>query len=164
MKNNSTDHKILWPEEFRPEKSPIFVSNKLTMNVAPELAWAWLIRATRWPEWYPNSANVRYENESSTDLQMGTRFRWKTFGLNLQSEVVEYSPAERLAWNARGVGVWAYHAWLIRPVDGGCVVLTEETQHGLLARLGKLLFPQRIVRLHQLWLEELQRKGQTGRP
>ena len=107
---------------------------------------------------------MRYENQSMADLQQGMRFQWKTFGLNLRSEVVECVPTERLAWNARGFGVRAYHAWLLRPVDGGCEVLTEETQHGFFARLGKVFALGRMSRMHQLWLEELQRKAQSGTP
>lgn len=155
---------IRWPDEFRPDRSPIHVRNELRMIVAPDLAWAWLIRATRWPEWYKNSADVRFENGPGPDLTPGAVFRWKTFGVNLVSEVVEFVPGERLAWNARGLGVWAYHAWLLRKTDGGCEVITEETQHGIACRVGKLLFPNRMFRWHQTWLEELQRQAQTCPP
>lgn len=134
------------------------------MSVPPEVAWAWLVRAVRWPEWYPNSANVRLVDASGPDLQAGTVFRWKTFGASLTSEVVEFVPGERLAWNARGVGIWAYHAWLFQEVEGGCRVLTEETQHGWLCRLGNLLFPNRMFKFHQIWLEQLRRKAQEGLP
>ena len=155
---------IRWLDEFRPDRSPIHVRNELRMNVPAELAWAWLIRAARWPEWYQNSANVRFVNGPGPDLTPGAIFRWKTFGVGLVSEVIEFVPGERLAWNARGLGVWAYHAWLIRKIEGGCEVITEETQHGFACRLGKLFFPNRMFRWHQGWLEELQRRARTGGP
>ena len=164
MEGGSKDQAIRWPEKFRPEKSPVFVSNRLTMDVAPERVWAWLVRAVWWPSWYPNSADVRYEEQTSPDLREGTKFQWKTFGLRLRSTVVEHVPTQRLAWTADGFGIQAYHAWLIRPAEGGCEILTEETQHGLLARAGKVLFPRRMERLHQVWLEELRRKARNGSP
>ena len=155
---------IHWPDEFRPDRSPIHVRNELRMNVPVELAWAWLVRATRWPEWYKNSAKVRFVEGPGPDLTPGAVFRWRTFGVGLVSEVMEFVPGERLAWNARGLGVWAYHAWLFRKVEGGTEVITEETQHGFACRLGKLLFPNRMFRWHQTWLEQLQRQAQGGRP
>lgn len=155
---------IRWPREFLPANAPVFAHNELNLPVPPEAAWAWLVRATVWPSYYPNSANVRYENEPGSDLRPGTRFRWKTFGANLLSEVVEFEPCHRLAWTADGLGIRAYHAWLLEPTPTGCRIVTEETQHGWLCRLGKLLFPGRMERQHQVWLEQLSRVAQAGPP
>ena len=74
----------------------------------------------------------------------------------MTSEVREFVPGERLAWNARGRGVWAYHAWLIQKVDSGCRVLTEENQYGLLCELQDIFLPNRMHNGHQMWLEQLQ--------
>jgi len=65
-----------------------------------------------------------------------------------------------LAWDAKGIGILAYHAWLIIPTASGCTVLTEETQYGFLCRLGKLFMPNRMHQYHQLWLEGLKRKAE----
>jgi Polyketide cyclase / dehydrase and lipid transport len=156
---------IRWPREFHPARAPVHVRNELRMDVHPDIVWAWMIRAARWPEWYPNSDNVRFLHPPGPDLQAGTVFRWKTFGVNLTSEVQEFVPGERLAWNARGVGVRAYHAWLVqRTDDGGCHVLTEETQHGWLCRLSQRVFPHRMSKFHQIWLERLQEMARHGLP
>ncbi len=32
---------IHWPDEFRPERAPVFVTNHLVMNAPPERVWAW---------------------------------------------------------------------------------------------------------------------------
>jgi len=48
--------------------------------------------------------------------------------------------------------------------DGSTHVLTEETQNGWLARLGKLLMPNRMAANHQLWLEGLSARGESGPP
>jgi len=155
---------IRWPEEFDPKKCPIHVRNELAMKVRPEYAWAWLIHAVRWPSWYSNSHNVHIEDSSGPDLGPGVHFRWKTNGVSLRSKVLEFMPCERLAWDARAFGVQAYHAWLIEPRPDGCWVLTEETQKGWLARLGALLMPQKMHRVHQLWLERLQSMAGDGPP
>ena len=69
---------------------------------------------------------------------------------------------ERIAWSARALGVLAYHAWLITPTEGGCLVITEETQHGFLARANRLVFPRRMGEWHQRWLEGLQARAAEG--
>jgi hypothetical protein len=91
-------------------------------------------------------------------------FTWRTFGVNVKSTVQEFIPNERLAWSARGLGVDAYHAWLLTPCPSGTRVITEETQYGTLARLQKLFLPGRMRRGHQLWLENLSAKVQSGPP
>jgi uncharacterized protein YndB with AHSA1/START domain len=155
---------IVWPDRYAPAKAPIHVRNELQMAVPPERVWAWLLRAPLWPSWYPNSKNVRFLEGQPPDLVLGTRFRWTTFGVNIVSSVREFVPNQRIAWDAQGLGLDVYHAWLITPTPGGCHVLTEETQHGLVARAGKLLFPNRMYRFHQVWLERMAEKAAGGLP
>jgi hypothetical protein len=149
---------IRWPEEFAPTRAPVHVRNELAMEASAEQVWRCLIRARDWPSWYSNSKNVNIEGGADS-LSSGTIFRWRTFGVRLVSHVVEFVPNERIAWNARGLGVWAYHAWLLRGEGRGCSVVTEETQYGFLARTGNLLMPARMHRMHQVWLEALRRQA-----
>jgi hypothetical protein len=155
---------IRWPDRYAPANTAVFVSNQLDMNVPPGPVWEWLIRADLWPNWYPNSKNVTYLLPNKGPLRLGTAFRWTTFGTTIVSRVEEFLPCERIAWNARGRGVDAYHAWLIERTEKGCRVLTEEAQNGWLARLGNLLMPSRMGRYHQLWLERLEQQAGNGFP
>jgi uncharacterized protein YndB with AHSA1/START domain len=160
-----TDTKqISWPPHYDPARCPIHVRNELAITATPETVWAWLVRASLWPSWYPNSSNVRFLTGSPPDLARGTRFQWKTFGVTIVSTVLEFVPTERLAWDAHAAGVDAYHAWLVTPAPEGCAVLTEETQHGWMARLGKLFMPNRMYRYHQIWLEGLRTNAAKGMP
>ena len=114
-----------------------------------------------WPHWYSNSSNVKILAGTGSCLQKGTIFRWKTFGVTLTSTVKDYVPNERIAWDAQAFGVDAYHAWVIQPFAEGCHVLTEETQHGCIARLGNLLMPDRMHKFHQIWLEGLAKQASS---
>ncbi len=145
---------IVWPAALDPARSPVHVVNRIDLPVAPDIVWARLIRAADWPDWYANSAKVKIEG-GGADLFAGARFTWRTFGVDLVSEVKEFVPGERIAWLARASGVTAYHAWLFVPTQGGCHVVTEETQHGLVARIDRLIFPGRMEHWHQRWLEGL---------
>ena len=155
---------IRWPARFDPERCPVFVHNELVMAAPPEAVWAWLIRAELWPTWYSNSHPVVVEDGPRGELGPGSRFRWRTFGVPFRSTIEEFVPGERIAWRGVGPGFAAYRAWFIEPRPGGCWVLTEETQHGALARLGNLLMPNRMRKYHQLWLEALERQARQGPP
>ena len=155
---------IIWPRGYEPENCPIHVRNELEMPSTPEITWAWIIRAQLWPTWYPNSADIQFLSGQPPDFALGTKFRWKTFGVTIKSTVLEFVPYERIAWDAHGTGLDAYHAWLIQKTDQGCKVLMEETQRGWLARLGKALRPNRMAELHQVWLERLRGQSQRGLP
>lgn len=155
---------IDWPERYEPQNRPVHVRNELDMAAPPDRVWAWLVRAPLWHTWYCNSKNLKIIEGLGPDLEHGTRFRWKTFGLTLTSTVLEYVPHERIAWDAHALGVDAYHAWVLRPSAKGCHVLTEEKQLGLLARLHKACRPDRMSRYHQFWLEGLAGKACAGFP
>jgi uncharacterized protein YndB with AHSA1/START domain len=155
---------VRWPDHYEPRRCPVHVRNELDMAASQECVWAWLTRPILWPAWYVNSANVEILEGLGPDLKEGTRFRWNTFGITIESTVLECVPDDRIAWEAHAFGIDVYHAWVLRPSAKGCRVLTEETQHGWLARLGNLFMPNRMYKYHQLWLEALESKARGGLP
>jgi hypothetical protein len=156
--------RIRWPPRYHPDRAPVHVCNELEMDAAPDAVWAWLIRAQLWPAWYENASNVSFVSGTPPDLGPATTFRWKTFGVGLESQVLEFVPGERIAWDGRGPGVDVYHAWLIRKTPRGTHVLTEETQYGALARLSHAVLPWRMPKYHQIWLESLSARARSGYP
>ena len=135
----------------------------MEMPVSPEAVWPWLVRAELWPTWYPEFQDVVIQG-GGPDLKPGARFRWRTFGVTLDSKIEEFVPFERLAWSARSMGIDAYHAWLIERLPSGCRVVTEETQNGWVARLNNLLRPRSTSGIHQVWLDRLLVKAKVGLP
>ena len=160
----SNTNRIVWPSGYEPANCSVHVHNELAMASPPETVWAWLIRAQLWPTWYPNSANIRFLKGEPPDLALGTLFRWKTFGVAIESTVLEFIPYERIAWDAHSTGLNAYHAWLVQKTAQGCNAITEENEGGVVAQLGKTLRPKRIEQQHQIWLERLRDKASTGLP
>jgi hypothetical protein len=147
---------INWPEEYHPENSAVHVVNSLDMDAPADKIWDCLIQATDWPQYYPNASNVEIiSGNSEHRLALDTQFRWKTFGMTIETTVVEFQPYERLAWQANMFGMHVYHAWLISEQPNGCHLRTEETQNGLLPRIANLLMPGNIYKQHQIWLEGL---------
>ena len=156
---------IRWPDEYKPENTSVHVRNEPLMpGVELEHSWAWLCRPDLWPTWYSNSSDIRIKNQTHLDLRLGTEFTWKTFGVTIDSKVLEFVKHERLAWDARCRGVHAYHAWAFERRSGGLYVLTEETQNGWKAWLGSKLKPKQMSDWHQRWLEALSEVAKSGMP
>lgn len=150
---------IIWPERYAPARCAVHVRNERAMAVSAARVWAALIAAAAWPEWYPNSSAVRIDGGAQA-LSAGVHFDWRTFGVAVSSTVREFVPGERIAWDGTGLLLDVYHAWLIEPRgDGGCWVLTEETQNGLAARAQAVFMPGRMKRGHDLWLERLEARA-----
>ena len=162
--NNMDDKQIAWPKEFDPGCCPIHVRNEIMIAASRHVIWQWLIRARLWPTWYSNSAEVQILSSPSLDLFADARFSWRTFGVRLISQVREFLPCERIAWDAVGLGVRAYHAWLLAETSHGVRVRTEETQFGWLARLNNFFLRNRMSYHHDRWLRNLRDNAERGIP
>lgn len=158
------EKQIAWPREFDPACCPIHVRNDIVIAASSQAIWAWLIRARLWPTWYSNSSEVQILASTSLDLFANARFSWRTFGVRLMSQVREFLPCERIAWDAVGIGIRAYHAWLIAETSHGVRVTTEETQFGWLARLNSFFMRNRMSYHHGLWLRNLRDNAERGMP
>ncbi len=153
---------VTFPEGYRREQSPVFSRNELFIPAPPERVWAWLVKAGRWPEFYDNAKKV--EIEGGSELRAGTLFHWTTFGFRAHTTITELVPNERLSWSGKGLGATAYHGWVIRPCDGGCYVITEETQQGFVVALGRAILRRGLLKWHQRWLEGLSSVAVRGQP
>lgn len=146
-----------WPRGFDPAGSAVYVRNELQTALPADVLWPVLIHAVSWPDWYANARRVVLP-DGRADLTDGLTFRWTTFGLRLTSTVREFVPARRLAWDGHALGSAGYHRWDLEPTpDGGCLVVTEETQRGPAARLLAPVMRHGLLRQHQRWLEGLVR-------
>jgi len=154
------------PDGFHPSEAPLHARNQFSAQGTDAGAvWAWLIRAERWAEWYDNCSDLEFlDDTDGPDLQPGTSFRWHTFGVTIQTQIEVFEPPRRLGWSGSGLGWEAYHAWRIDERDGGCHLLTEETQRGVVPTLlGWYLRPQ-LLEEHQRWLEGLADRAAGGPP
>ncbi len=150
-----SSEKINWPSKYHPDNCAVHVANAMDMDVSMEAAWDRLIHATQWPNWYSNATNVRIMDPQKKKLDLGVKFRWKTFGMTINCTVEEFLPFERLAWSSESFGMGVYHAWLLCDRPQGCHVITEETQNGFIPKIAASLMPGKMHKFHQIWLEGL---------
>jgi uncharacterized protein YndB with AHSA1/START domain len=154
---------IAWPKQYDPGRADVFAHNEVVIPAAAAVVWRILLRAEEWPRWYPNAHDIHFVSHTGPDLRDRSRFRWDAFGFRISSKVLEFEPERLIAWNARAIGVDAYHVWLLTPLsDGSTHVLTEETQTGWLAALGRRFMPEHLARRHRVWLEHLSLRAQQG--
>ena len=145
-----------WPPKADPGKSPVHARNVILIAADPTTIWSVLIRAPQWPEWYPYSADVRILPDGE-ELGLGVRFHWRTFDVAVRSQVEEWQPYQRIAWNAKAIFTSAYHRWTIfeRDANGFTQVVTEETQRGLVPTLLRFFLMPQLRRQHRTWLQRL---------
>lgn len=152
---------INWPEVYKPEKANFFVHNEIDISASPENVWTILIQAETWPNWYKGAKNVQVINNDDKKLSTKTSFSWKTMGINFTSNIKEFQPYTRLSWESKKSLIKGYHAWLIILTDDGCKVVTQESQYGFLTFLQKVFMPNKLRKLHDVWLLELKTKAEA---
>ena len=86
---------ISWPTEHTPDASAFHAVNELQIPAEPEVVWAWLARPDLWPRYYSNARLIKHLGGPWPELELGSRWRWLTFGAFVTSEVVEYQLGER---------------------------------------------------------------------
>ena len=153
LANRSRD--IHWPAGFDPAKADLFSHNELVIDAPCERVWQDIIEATKWPEWYPNSKDVRIMD--GTVLAEGSVFRWTTFGLSIESKINEFVPYTRIGWYgyAPGAAPTFYHTWFLTQAGDGCHVVTDEVGMGKDAARLRETDESLMHRGHDLWLATL---------
>ncbi len=159
----SPEPDIHWPDGYTPQQADLFDHSELAVAAPCAAVWQSLVEAPRWPSWYPNSENVRLEQ--GRELAAGRSFQWRTFGLEVASEVHEFVPQQRLGWFGHARELDAYHTWLLLPQTQGCLVVTEEVVRGPAAVALRREQPEAMHQGHALWLERLAREaGRRSQP
>ena len=146
---------IHWAEGFDPSQADLFSHNALLINASCERIWGHIIDATKWPQWYPNSKDVRIDGGDV--LKEGTVFHWSTFGLPLESKVNEFVPYTRIGWYgyAPATAPSFYHTWYLKPQGDACLVVTDEVGKGNDAAHLRETDESLMHRGHDLWLATL---------
>ena len=142
---------IRWPQAFTPADADLFAHNEIDVSAPCSVIWSHLVHAAKWPEWYPNSKDVKVVNSSTGILNEGAKFDWQTFGLTVNSRVHEFVVNSRLGWFGDAPGLNAYHTWFLTEGDGKCHVITEEVVKGPGAVNLRKSDPDAMHKGHDLW-------------
>jgi hypothetical protein len=142
---------IHWPQAFTPADADLFAHNEIDVSAPCSVVWSHLVNAAKWPEWYPNSKDVKVVSSSAGILTEGAKFDWQTFGLNVSSRVHEFVVNSRLGWFGDAPGLNAYHTWFLTAGGEKCHVINEEVVKGPGAINLRKSDPDAMHKGHDLW-------------
>ena len=137
-------------------RPPIEVDNEIVVPASAERVWDLLNDVEHWPSWFRACRWVRLESNGGATRPS---FRWKAHPIALRSAVVAADRPRSFAFVADARGLHAEHAFTLRPTPDGLntVVVSHETQLGLLPRLGRVYLAPRLRAANQAWLTDLAR-------
>jgi hypothetical protein len=159
--NRPVKERINWPERYRPDISTFFVHNEIEVAALPEVVWDILQDVESWPEWYVGATDIKLIDAKSGKLERDGAFTLHTMGMNFIARVREFVPPYRLATENRKLVIQGYHAWLIVPTESGCKLITDESFRGPLGLMQGTFIPNKLHRLHQIFLEELKKQAEA---
>ncbi|MGD1841661.1 MAG: SRPBCC domain-containing protein [Thermonemataceae bacterium] len=151
---------INWAEGYTPADAQFFIHNAIEIEASPQTVWDILIQAEDWPNWYEGMSGVKVPAASDGILFDSAAVQFRTMGLDFDATIVEFEPPTRLGWLSVQKRISGYHAWLIIPTEKGCKVITDESQKGSLTFLQKVFVPNKLKKLHDIWLAELKKKAE----
>jgi short-subunit dehydrogenase/uncharacterized protein YndB with AHSA1/START domain len=152
--------RLLRPARAAP-RPPIEVDNELVIPARPERVWDLLADVEHWPSWHRACRWVRVQSNGSPTRPVS--FKWKAHPIALRSAVLASDRPHAFAFDADARGLHAEHSFTIHPTPDGLntVVVSHETQLGLLPRLGRAYLTPRLRATNQAWLTDLARAAQA---
>jgi len=155
------NEQINWPKGYDMNETEFYLHNKIEIEAPPKIVWEILTNAEDWPNWYKGMKDVKVLDSNTGIIDGKVDMNFNTMKRDFKATVTEYKPFERLSWNTVDSKMMGIHAWLIIPTEKGCLVITDESQYGKLARLQKIFLPNKLRKLHDVWLEEMKIKAEA---
>jgi uncharacterized membrane protein len=136
---------------------PIEVRNAVLINAPAERVWDLLTDVERWPSWWRVCQWVRVESPGRAAQPLV--FRWRAHPVELRSAVVSNERPRTFAITADGTGVHAERTFTLRTTPDGSstIVVSHETQVGLLPWLGRAFLAPRLHAVNQAMFDDLNR-------
>jgi uncharacterized protein YndB with AHSA1/START domain len=113
------------------QAAPVVASGETEIVAACEVVWEVLTGIEQWPSWNPDVKSVSMHGA----LSEGSEFRWKGGPGTITSTLEHVEAPRRIAWSGTTFGIEAMHVYALEARDGVTLVRTEESYHGLVARL-----------------------------
>jgi uncharacterized protein YndB with AHSA1/START domain len=109
------------------EEASVKTQLQVEIAASPKIVWDLLADAPAWPKWQKGIESVT----TAGPIGEGTRFRWRTGGTAIESQVQLFEPERRLSWTGKALTAKAIHVWELQPLAGDRTLLTmKESMDG----------------------------------
>jgi hypothetical protein len=88
-------------------------------------------------------------------LEDGMSFEWVIQGVRFKSTIYQFEPFRRLYWRSSNPLISTCHIWALEERNGSMMVITDETQRGLLPTLLGFLVRPKLKNGQEVWLDSL---------
>ncbi len=140
------------------EDAPVTAHVQLEIAASPARVWGLLVDAPAWPKWQKGIASV----DTSDPLTEGKRFRWKTGGTDIKSQVQLFEPERRLSWTGTALTAKAIHLWEFTAEPGGNTLVTvKESMDGPF--MVQMYPSEKLADSDTKWLQALKIAAETER-
>ena len=137
------------------EDAPVTTRLQVQIAAPPAKVWALLVDAPSWPKWQKQIESVT----AAGPIRSGTRFSWRTGGMNIHSQVQLCEPERRLSWTGTALTAKAVHVWELKPKPGNRTLLTvKESMDG--PWMAKIFPPQKLTEADNEWLTAIKRAAE----
>jgi Polyketide cyclase / dehydrase and lipid transport len=142
--------------------APIEVRNETVVRAPAGHVWDLLTDVERWPSWYRACRWVRVESPGSASQPLV--FRWKAHPVELVSAVVTSERPHTFGIIADAFALHAERTFTLRPTPDGLstIVVSDETQVGLVPWLGRAFLGPRLRAANQVMFDDLARAASHG--
>ena len=136
--------------------APVQAHVETTIHAPRARVWALLTDVQAWPRWQPEITSTT----SDRPLAANVRFKWKTGGMKIHSQVVAFAPQSELAWTGHAYTAKAVHVWKLSSLpDGQTRVTVDESMDGLL--MAKLFSSKQLEESDARWLAALKQAAES---
>ena len=137
--------------------APVITRDEVLIDAPLGTIWSLQSDISSWSEWLPDIDASTVEGP----LEVGTIFRWQTYGLSIESTIREIDAPRRIVWFGLAQGITAIHAWTMRPSEDRVLVHTEESWDGDPVRAEPEEMQQTLDGSLRAWLQSLKHKAEA---
>jgi hypothetical protein len=151
MRDNSD---FMWLSGYEPERAIHRAQTRLEITAPARVVWHHLVAARSWPDWFKMSKDVILP-DGKVRLEDGMSFEWVIQGVRFKSTIYQFEPFRRLYWRSSNPLISTCHIWALEERNGSMMVITDETQRGLLPTLLGFLVRPKLKNGQEVWLDSL---------
>jgi hypothetical protein len=138
------------------ENAPVITRDEILIDAPLDTIWGLQTDISSWSQWQPDIDASTIEGP----LEVGTVFRWQTYGLSIESTIQEIDAPRRIVWSGLAHGITAIHVWTMTPSEDRVLVHTEESWDGDPVRAEPEEMQQALDGSLRAWLQSLKHKAE----